>query len=316
MPSMFSLIKGEIFKLYKSKSFIIIPLLITTVIGISGYISADNFNSTKGDWRKPLEKQVDEDKKLLSEMKKYGDSKYLASIEQNIKINTYYLEKNIPPIEETSAIGFIKKYSGITSLISLITMIYASNMLPKEYTFGTIKMLLIRPITRKKLLLAKYFSLLILSIFLYLFTILLLSVTGFLIYGVDTLHFKTLKILNGQIIEQNILIEIAKHYIFSFLILSAYTALALMISIIFKSNTASLVTTLIIFTLGGTISSYFSNKSWSKFLFFRNTDLSSFGINQEVTANISPMFSTFIVLIYTLIVITLSILFFNKRDFN
>lgn len=90
---MFSLIKGEIFKLYKSKSFIIIPLLITTVIGISGYISADNFNSTKGDWRKPLEKQVDEDKKLLSEMKKYGDSKYLASIEQNIKINTYYLEK-------------------------------------------------------------------------------------------------------------------------------------------------------------------------------------------------------------------------------
>ncbi|MDW0115075.1 ABC transporter permease subunit [Sporosarcina saromensis] len=305
------LIKGEIFKIQKSKSFILSLMLVTVVVIVSAFIS---FNSYTGDWRINLEKKVNDDWTLLSNINQ--DDMAFDIIQKEIILNTYHLTHDIPPSGSGHLISYIEKYAGITSLIGLIIMFYASNMVSKENTWGTLKMMLLRPYNKEEILISKYISLLYIGIVMYIFTFILLNISGVIIYGLDTISFTSVALnTNGELFEQNAIIQIIKRYLYSFLLLSAYTALAIMISVIFNNSNLSIVITVFTFIFGGSLSAYFSEYTWANFLFFSNTGLDSFGVGQTLSLEPSPVFSTTIILLYTIVFIFCSMAIFKKRQY-
>lgn len=304
------LIKGELYKIFKSKTFFFPIGLVLLVIITSAIIS---INSKDGDWRSSLEKKIEDDYILISELKMTESEDIINMIQEDIKVNEYHLEHDIPPHGTSNIISYIEKYSGITSLIGIIVMVYASNIISKETSWGTLKMMLLRPFTKKDVLISKYISLLVYGLLLYILLIFLLIVSGLILYGFEPVNWTAIEYFENQFRERNMLIDIGKRYLFSFILLAAFTSLALMVSVIFNSSAISIVVTFGSFIFGGSVSAFFSSYEWSKLLFFTNADLVSFGIGNSLNSQATPVYSTIIILAYTILFILSSLYIFNRK---
>ena len=81
----------------------------------------------------------------------------------------------------------------IMFIIIIYSVIMATSSIANEYSSGTIKLLLIRPYSRKKVLTAKILSVIIISSFFIIVSCLISLIIGFILYGtysapIHTLH--------------------------------------------------------------------------------------------------------------------------------
>lgn len=316
LAKLFLLTKGEIYKILKSKSIIISISIIIMMIIISG-ITAFTEKSNSGDWKLSLQEKVEEDLALIQEVEELDDptnATYIEEIELNVLKNQYALENNIN--EEFSSTGFIKRNINITFIITIILMILASKIVSKEVELGTIKFLLIRPYTRWKIVLSKYITLISLAVFLYITLILLSSIAGLIIYGVNSFETQTLLINNGVIEKESMLIYIFKLYLYSFIPTLAYTSLALMLSILLKSSGVAISLSIISATMMGMIAAYFEKFKFSKYILFNNLNLSKY-LNGEIHfyPSLDELFSISIILIYSVLFMIFTCWIFKRRDF-
>ncbi|WP_157796225.1 ABC transporter permease [Bacillus xiapuensis] len=302
------LIKGEILKIVKTKSFLFSLVILLIIILTSGWINLNSLNDN--DWKKQYSEEITEDLKLISK-ETNPDNKFVQKIKDEIAIKQYHLEHNIPPSETEGVLGFVKKYSGITSFISIIIMLYASNIITKEINWGTLKMLLVRPLSRSSILLGKFSSLLLLGLTLYLFAITLLFILGFCIYGLDNFFTKTIYIQDNIIIEGHLGYEIFKILLTNFILLISYSSLAIMISVVINNSSIAVLVVLSVFIFGGTLASYFEEYSWSYILYFSNLDLVTSITNNEI-----PYIKVIILMVYTLIFLSISLAFFSRKKYQ
>ncbi len=77
--------------------------------------------------------------------------------------------------------------AGLTMLVSLFTIIVAASIVSSEFKWGTIKLLLIRPISRGKILWTKYVNVLIFSISMLIFSFLINLIIGAILFGINGL---------------------------------------------------------------------------------------------------------------------------------
>ncbi|MEC1646444.1 ABC transporter permease [Bacillus halotolerans] len=298
------ILKGEIYKEAKNKKNrlnVLILILFIVFAGIlSGYHKTQSVN-----WKEEAENRISENEKILQEFKN-EDKDYYMGIENEIKLNKYAVRNNIPFIEETTALGFVKKNIWMTFLISIIAIVYASNIITKEYRWGTIKFLLMRPYTRINILLSKFLTVLLFLLLLFLILYLSSLLIGIMLYGIDENNYTALVINGKEVVEQNILINLFTIYFCSFISVLSYCSLAFMISTIFKSNIISIVISLILALFGGPLSSTLSQHI-SKYSLFFNADrlmhVNSF--KEEFT-------SLLIVVSYSILFIVVSLVFFKK----
>ena len=90
-----------------------------------------------------------------------------------LEIGNAISKKRFPDQSENSIWGVVNSSETLISAISLFVIVIGAGMIANEFTAGTIKLLLIRPIMRWKILLSKYISTLFFAIvmLLILFTI-------------------------------------------------------------------------------------------------------------------------------------------------
>ena len=69
--------------------------------------------------------------------------------------NEYAIEHNIDPNQMTGW-EFVEDATGLMTLITIFAAVIAGDIVASEFTWGTIKLLLIRPVSRTKILLSKY----------------------------------------------------------------------------------------------------------------------------------------------------------------
>ncbi|MFP3471854.1 ABC transporter permease subunit, partial [Micrococcus sp. SIMBA_144] len=81
-----------------------------------------------------------------------------------IAINEYRLENALPPLESDSIWSFMDSSTGVVSLISIFTIIIGAGVIASEYSWGTIKLLLIRPASRTKILASKFIATLLFAL--------------------------------------------------------------------------------------------------------------------------------------------------------
>lgn len=205
-----------------------------------------------------------------------------------------------------SALPFMSMTTSLSFLVFVFSVIVAGDSVASEFTWGTIKLLLIRPATRAKILAAKY-----VSVVLFLITALLaLFVVS---YFVGLLFFG----LGGAASEAGNFPGIAKVYSIKFIDLLMFVSLAFMISTVFRSSSLAIgLSIFLMFTANGIVFFLAGFKyNWVKYTLFANTDLSPYLLGGEpIVKGMTLGFSVAMLVVYWIVFYAISWLIFTKRD--
>lgn len=304
----------KIFSRIRTWIFIAIPILI--IIGVAVYDKVATDSEVNENWKQELTQQMEDDKKALEDAKRDGgDDFYVDMLESNIKQNEYAIENNISPYEKTTW-KYMKEMAPISSLIGLFVIVVASDIVSSEFSKGTIKMLLIRPYSRWKILLSKFLATLGFAFVMWLVVIATTWLVGGLAYGFGGIDQTYLVVADMQEVRERTVVE----YVFAnigveFIELTALVALSFMISTLFMSNSVAIGVAMFTMFAGNTIVMLLANKDWIIYTLFANMDLSTLidGQNQLIKDLTLP-FSISMLAIYTAVMLAITFTVFQKRD--
>ncbi|MDF2963297.1 MAG: family transporter [Paenibacillus sp.] len=204
------------------------------------------------------------------------------------------------------AFPFLGMSTNLTWLVFIFSVVIAGDSVASEFTWGTIKLLLIRPATRSKILAAKY-----ISVFMFLLT--LLFVLFIASYFVGLMFFG----VSGTVTEENALINILRAYGLKWIDLLMSVTLAFMISAAFRSSSLAIgLSMLLMFTASSVVYLLVAFKyKWVKYLLFTNTDLSPYFLDgKPPIEGMTLGFSVTVLIAYWILFYGVAWLLFTKRD--
>jgi ABC-2 type transport system permease protein len=211
-----------------------------------------------------------------------------TSIEQQNELRTriaqnqYYLDQDINPLT-AGAPTFVRELieNATTLLIPLLVMIVAADIVSSEYSGGTIKVLLTRPVRRWRILMSKFITLMLtVSLVLLMFTCIALLISGaiFGFAGWDA------PILTGFTLDDNqlntaavkmlptwqyILMELGLAWVVAMTV----ATISMMLSILVRSTAAGMGIMLAFLIAGLILSGLVESWEGAKYLFMVNLDL-------------------------------------------
>ncbi|MFS0674024.1 ABC transporter permease [Ornithinibacillus sp. 179-J 7C1 HS] len=313
MVNFIKLINNEVSKIYFQKAtwimYIVLALIIIVgaIINLtSGIITIDYGENT---WREELQ---EENNQLTKDMEDIGLLQDFNS--SLIQQNNYYLENDIHP-PGYGAWQYVLENVFLLSLISLFTIIVAAGILANEFKWGTIKLLLIRPISRVKILISKYVAVLLFAFNTLIFLIILSWVIGAILFGVDGLNPYMVVEKSGEFAYVSIINEVLISYGLKLVNLVMMATFAFMISSIFRSSAIAIGTAVFLMLAGNSIVLFFADRGWAKYILFANTDLSQYidGV-EPLMEGMSITFSITVLIVYFVIFAISSWIVFTKRD--
>ncbi len=188
------------------------------------------------------------------------------------------------------------------TFVGIFSVIIAGDIVSSEFGWGTIKLLLIRPISRSKVLLGKYIAVLIFVLF-FLVTLFIFSYLFGLIFFSGGDSALTLK---------DVLIE----YAYNLPDLIMGFTIAFMISTIFRSSALSIGLSIFLMTVGASlVVGLLSQYDWAKYILFLNTNLKQYADGgRPIIEGMTMSFSITMLVIYYVMFMVLSFWIFNKRD--
>lgn len=312
---MIGLIQNEIIKIFEKRaSWIYISILIVAMV-IGGVIYQRINGEADENWRENLEAQNAQYKQEIEQIPEDQDPTWL---ENQIKQNERFLEKNINPTAKTNWHFMNDVVIGVTTLVTLFSVIVASAVVAAEFSDGTIKQLLIRPHKRWKILLSKYVAVLLYSIILMAALFVSGFIVGILFFGLgdfQTPFFEyTLDEQKEAILGTQFLLK-AAYFLPSLLMI---TTISFMLSTLFKSQAVAvgvgIFVLLVSTTLGGLIIMLAEEYTWAKFLIFPHLDLTVFAYQDKILQNITLTGSLLILTAYYIVFLIATFVYFQKRD--
>ena len=235
------------------------------------------------DWQDQAANQIttleEENTKLLtSESKVSFVNEITASDNQDeIERLNYHLKEGIKPPANNNLYKSLVDTSDLNLLVGIFVTIIASAMVSKEFSMGTIKLLLIRSYSRSKILTSKYIATLLITVTYYmslyigtivvaLFTSEINSTTEYVYLSSDWTYMHS----NFWFYFLGIL---ASNLIYLFII----ATIAFSLSTISRNTSLSLGTTLGILFLGPLLTLYlFSKTELTKYLLMANWNLTNY----------------------------------------
>ncbi|MEG0643364.1 MAG: ABC transporter permease subunit [Clostridia bacterium] len=192
----------------------------------------------------------------------------LKFYEENITKNKYALEKNIAINEDNTAKKAVNgSYTYITSIMAIVGVVLAGVIVANEFATGTIRLLLISPVKRWKILFSKIFTVTCVFALVGVMCFAATILTAGILYGFDSYAVSELIFKDGKIVEQNIIImELVKMCIAC---LPGYVFLtfSFMISTVIRSGTLAVGLGLAGMFAGNVVSqlAFILNYAWIKF---------------------------------------------------
>ena len=266
-------------------------------------------------------------------------------IEERIELNEYFIKNNTYPDNYLMPFGFNEKSGTETNaydfmyftlricviFIIVFTILLVTSNITQEQDNGTIKLLLIRPFSRSKIISAKLLTTMLFSICFILFAAIISFIAGLALFGGTTTQ--VICVLNASRVVQlapttlmfiNVLCLIVEVLFFAIL--------AFALSILVKSYAGSLSTSIIIFILSLGLNILLGSSIVYAFIPFANIDFFKYFGNAfaytntsenifksmlctEIASNMTFWSSFAIYLVIALILIAVSHSVFRKRDF-
>lgn len=194
-------------------------------------------------------------------------------------------------------------------LNTIFTVVVASDSVAGEFTWGTIKLLLIRPWSRSKILLSKYISVLLFSL---VSTIVLIAfgLGASLIFSSSAAE--TMTSMTGWSPAEYAFLDILCRYIELFLTV----ALAFMVSSVFRASGLAIGLSLFIMFAKSMITVIFSPDrfEWAQYLIFTHMDLSGYLMSNTGPGGATLGFSITVIAAYYVLFMLISWVVFRKRD--
>jgi ABC-2 type transport system permease protein len=156
---MLSLIQNETLKLIRRKRLYIVMAILAAIIGIVSYGQYRHMKSQPHrNWRADLQQRLAYFNNNLR--RSPSDAPWSRSMRAEIKRLQFYLDHDIDPNEPTSPM-FVRGFANVAGflLLPLLVAVLGSDIVSAEHAEGTDKLLLTRPVRRWKILTSKLVTL-------------------------------------------------------------------------------------------------------------------------------------------------------------
>ncbi|MGG3574242.1 ABC transporter permease subunit [Bacillus gobiensis] len=312
---MHKLILNEWIKIIKRPGTIVMAgLLLVSVIAFGIMNRTSEQAESNPNWKQQL---TETNKEMNTALKEVGDSNSVLkqNYQQTISINEYRIENNLPPEGEYTVWSFLGDTMGFTTLVGLFTIIIASGIVANEFSWGTIKLLIIRPIGRFKLLLSKYITVLTFAVAMLAFLFISTAIVGLIFFGTGGESVPYLAYHDGSVQEKSMLLHLITNYCLHSIDLFMLSTMAFMISSVFRNNSLASGISIFLLVLGGTVTGLLAMRfDWAKYSLFANTDLTQYFDGTPLIEGMTLGFSIIMLIIYFIIFIVLAFTVFTKRD--
>ncbi|WP_338750334.1 ABC transporter permease [Bacillus sp. FJAT-52991] len=313
---MFRLVQNEWIKVFKRPgTYVMIGLLILMVSAFAAYLKYDE-SKQKGkqpEWEEVVQADI---AALQKELQDYPDmtKDQKEQIQEEIKINEYRLAENVPLDTKTTMWSFVDDSTSFIGFAGLFMIIVAAGIVASEYTWGTIKLLLIRPLSRSKILFSKYITVVLFGLFMIGILFLFSSLIGAILFGTsgESVH---LAYEGGKVVEQNLILYLLKVYLLTSIDIFMVATMAFMISAAFRNSSLAVGISLFLLSMGSTATMMIAMKyDWAKYLLFANTNLMGYETGQVMVEGMTMGFSLTVLAVYFIIFHLLAFFIFSKRD--
>lgn len=302
-------------------------------------------NNPPKSWQEKLKIQKESLIKSKESLEKEPNSVYkkneLERLDKQIKLKEYYITNNIEPIDEFGfSIG--ENFSRISSLLGLGILaagiaVFMSDIVSGECTPATFKFLLVQPVSRSKIILSKYLTIVISTVGLIVGIQMIITVLGVgIIDGFDSLNSmilinerfefvkdglsETISLVSGSGEYVTYGYYLIRAFLFQSLYIVSVTTFVFMISSLLKNGMISAVVSVLISFSGMlliNISSTVTRKySHLLFLIYGNSSEIITGefANYSQLVRVTPEMGIKVMLISTIIFYLIAHLRFIRRD--
>ncbi|WP_216831573.1 ABC transporter permease [Alkalihalobacterium elongatum] len=315
MNRMIKLIHNENIKIAsRTSTWVMMGILLFMIISVGGVTKFLIPSGETHDWKPVIIAENEQLSQMINDPT--ISEAHQQSLQETMAINEYRLSNNIAPISDESIWGFTLSASMLISFITLFTIIISATSVAAEFSSGTIKLLLIRPVHRLKILFSKYISAFCFS-FLFLATLLIFSLTvGAAFFGFNQLNAVNLSYNGGVIQETPMILHILFIYILNSVDLLMMVTFAFMIASVFRNQSLAIGLSIFLMFTGSQLVFALSQYDWAKYILFANTHLQQFFTGQPLIESMTLGFSLMMLFIYFIIFHVISSLLFVKRDVN
>lgn len=310
---MFNLIVNEWIKILNRKgTYVMIAILLLSAIGLGVLTKMIGETDQNPDWKKEL---MQENKDMKEQLKGVNNPALEKSYERSTAINEYRIKHDLPEDGDYSALSFISDASGNIPLLGLFVITVAAGIVANEFSWGTVKLLVIRPISRFKILLAKYFTVLLFALALLFILFASAGITGLALFGAGDGSQVHLAYADGTVEEKSLLLHLAGSYLLNSISLLMMATMAFMISAVFRNSSLAVGISIFLLVMGGTVTNLLATKfDWVKYILFANTDLTQYFDGSPLVSDMTLGFSIVVLAVYFIVFHVLAFGAFTKRD--
>lgn len=316
---MFKLIQNELMKIFKRPgTYVMIGLLVLMASVAGAFIKYQESGGTVPDnseWKKGLQMENASLQKQVEEMEGQVPAEQINYFKQQIATNEYRMEHNLSPNVDYSVWEFVTDVLPIIDFAGMFTIIIAAGIVASEFNWGTIKLLLIRPISRGKILVAKYLTVLIFALVVLGICFGYSTVLGFALFGGPETANPYLNYHQGTITEQSMFVHLLTSYGLNSISMMMLATMAFMISAVFRSSSLAIGISLFLMFTGSQLTTLVAMKyDWAKYILFANTDLTQYFEGYPLIEGMTLPFSITMLVIYFVLFQLLAHIVFKKRD--
>ncbi|MDI3409811.1 ABC transporter permease [Bacillus sonorensis] len=310
---MFNLIVNEWIKIFNRKgTYFMIGILLLSVIGLGILTKTIGETDQNADWKKEL---AQENADMKEQLKGVSNPALEKSYERSTAINEYRIKHDLPEDGNYSALSFISDASDVISFAGLFVITVAAGIVANEFSWGTVKLLVIRPISRFKILLAKYVTVLLFALALLFILFASAGITGLALFGAGDGSQVHLVYANGSVQEKSLLLHLVSSYLLNSISLLMMSTMAFMISAVFRNSSLAVGISIFLLAVGGTVTNLLAVKfDWVKYILFANTDLTQYFDGVPLVSGMTLGFSIAVLAVYFIVFQVLAFGVFTKRD--
>lgn len=315
---MFNLIANENMKIYRRpRTWILIGLLV--VAALLGTLTTWKYGAEpNANWQAEVQEQIGKQQQKIDKYtasQESGSNQVIKNAGHQITILQYRLDHDIAPPRGTMWDNVLDM-SELILLITIFTVIIAGDSVASEFTWGTIKILLIRPASRTKILASKYISTLLFSLLMLLILFAVNVIASGLFFGFDDIGTPYLKVADGQVQEVSMALHAIGIYALACVDLVMYVSMAFMISSVFRSSSLGIGFAVFLMFAGNVLIGLLIGMDFegAKYLFFANTDLGDYLEGAPMLEGMTMGFSITVLAVYLVGFLALAWFAFTRRD--
>lgn len=265
------------------------------------------------DWRPELETHIRDMQQMLEQEQDGLGEKAVRNIQDSIRESQYALDHNINPFVNTMW-QMVSHSANLITVVTLFVIIVTGDLVAGEFAWGTIKLLLIRPASRSKILLAKYAAMLLFALFL--LAVLFVTAIGVngLLYGFGPEQPYLAVSSDGTVTEKSYAALALQTYGLNSISLLLMATFAFMVSTVFRSSTMAIGFSAGLLLGGTMIVAQFAKYSWVNYLLFTHLDLRQSLEGRPIVPGTTIGFSLVVMACYYLLFLAMSWTVFRRRD--